>query len=74
MLQQKIPNFLKILKLKNCDLNDKFCKNFSKIFFKFHYLQEVDLSDNRNITSIGKIYLFYALFDKLFDNTNLKSF
>lgn len=69
-----IPSYLKRLSITNSEISDAFCSRLARRFYEFEFLEVIDLSNNRCMTSIGKISLFLHLFDIRFDNSKLKAF
>ncbi|EGR27400.1 leucine rich repeat protein [Ichthyophthirius multifiliis] len=72
-LQNLVPRYLRKISIIKSYLDDDFCISFAKKLYNFKFLQEIDLSENPYISSIGKIFLFMHLFDIRCDNQTLKS-
>lgn len=69
-----VPSYLKKLSITESYISDAFCVNLARKIYEYEFLEEINLSNNINLTSVGKICLFLHLFDIRYDNSNLRSF
>lgn len=69
-----VPSYLKKLSITESYISDAFCVSLARRIYEYEFLEEIDLSNNINLTSVGKISLFLHLFDIRYDNGNLRSF
>lgn len=57
-LRGHTPWFLKKLSITESLLDDSFCMDFASSLHVFEFLEQIDLSSNPRISSVGKISLY----------------